>query len=292
MAYRVIKKRTLKSSKKKRFFEDSPMTREEQKLAGAIAKLDPARGFVDNFDSFIDFALFPFLANPTEKEVKAFNECKRNERYLQALQDLGEHSEGYHDCLGDMFMDNRSHGSNSQFFTPENFCEFMAGITDNQGESVCDPTCGSGRLLLKGLANSRKHDLEPRLYGCDLDHRCVRMTLLNLCLNSARGDIQWGNSLSMQIYKTYHIDRVMLGGRWMSFVWQYFDDDDMEELSNKRRETILQLASMGIPYEPPFERQVITIEQPAVEVEQPAEVPAEKPAPSKPSKPVQLQLEF
>lgn len=243
------------------------MTRDEQKLAGAIAKLDPARGFVDNFDSFIDFALFPFLANPTENEVKAFNECKRNEQYLQALQDLGNNSEGYHDCLGDMFMDKISHGSNSQFFTPENICEFMAGITDNQGESVCDPTCGSGRLLLKGLANSRKHDLEPRLYGCDLDHRCVRMTLLNLCLNSARGDVQWGNSLSMQTYKTYHIDRVMLGGRWMSFVWQYFDDDDMEELSNKRRETILQLASMGIPYEPPFERQVITIEQPIVEVE-------------------------
>ena len=271
------------------------MKREENKLADLIAGLDRYRGFVGNFDSLIDFALFMFLANPTEEQRKHFEECRQKPAYLEAVQMLGELSEGYHDSLGDMFMERISHGANSQFFTPEHICDFMARIADGTGESVCDPTCGSGRFLLKALQQSREeHNREPTLYGCDLDHRCTRMTLLNLCLNSGRGDVEWGNSLSLEIFKTYHIDRVLVCGKWMSFVWQYSPrETDMEALNRERQQTIHTLLGMGILYERPLrqrERENEREDQPvaqAVEVEPvaPIEEPVRKP-------PVQLEFDF
>ena len=228
------------------------MTKEEIALAEKIADLDRSRGFVDNFDSLIEFALFMFLANPTEEEHRSFEKRRKEKAYAEALQMLGELSEGYHDSLGDMYMERISHGSNSQFFTPEHICDFMAVVADAQNESVADPTCGSGRLLLKGLQRSRANGCEPMLYGCDLDHRCTRMTLLNLCLNSARGDVEWGNSLAFTAYKTYHIDRVLINGMWMSFVWQYHKDGtDLEDLNRQRIRTMDELMRCGVIYEMP-----------------------------------------
>lgn len=279
------------------------MTKEQQKLGDMIARLDDGRGFVDNFDRFIDFALFPFLANPTQDEWARFNECRGNQAYSDALLVLGELSEGYHDALGDMFMERISHGANGQFFTPENICEMMSEIVGENHESVCDPTCGSGRFLLAGMKSSRKADIEPYVYGCDLDHRCVRMALLNVCLNSGRGDIEWGNSLLLEIYKTYHIDRVMLNGRWMSFVWQYDGDTDKDALNEERQKTAQKLFSCGILYELPRRKEKAQkIAPEVVEAEEVQPEPAEEPKPKtqfvppiqEPERkaPVQLSFDF
>jgi hypothetical protein len=261
------------------------------KFAEKIASINRTMGFAHNFDTLLDFALFMFLANPTEEECKAFNENRQNETMLEAVQMLGELSEGYHDSLGDMFMECISHGENSQFFTPEHICDFMAKINDNAGESICDPNCGSGRLLLKSLQSSREqHNIEPTLYGCDLDHRCVRMTLLNICLNSGRGDIEWGNTLTLEIFKTYHIDRVLIGGKWMSYVWQYTKETDLEALNKTREKVARELLNGGILYERKFNKPE---EHHAVPEEVPA---AEKPLPpiKEPERkaPIQLQLQF
>ena len=265
------------------------MRREETKLAVLIEKIDPHRGFVDNFDSFLDFSLFMFLANPTEEQCRNFEARRTVPAYAEALLKLGELSEGYHDSLGDMFMERISNGANSQFFTPEHICDFMARIVDGTGESVCDPTCGSGRFLLKSLQQQREeHGLEPTLYGCDLDHRCVLMTLLNLCLNSGRGDVEWGNSLSLEIFRTYHIDRVLVGGRWMSYVWQYSSDTDLAALNEERQRIVRQFLCMGVIYERPRERvdEKEVCDTPAVEeVVQPISEPVRK-------VPVQLEFDF
>lgn len=262
------------------------MEREESRLAKIISGIERYDNFYSNFDKFLDFCLFPFIANPTEQERKHFEECRCKKAYVEALKLLGELSEGYHDSLGDMFMENISHGSNSQFFTPEHICEFMAKITDNVGEKIADPTCGSGRLLLKSLQNSREDNkVEPTLYGCDLDHRCVKMTLLNLCLNSARGDVEWGNSLSLTIYKTYHIDRVMVCGKWMSLVWQYSTQEtDMAALNEERQKVIARLSSFGLIYERQVTQSVVEAE--AVETSLPPIVEPECRVP------VQLEFDF
>ena len=251
------------------------------KLASKIVNLDRSKGFVDNFDSLLDFALFMFMANPSQYERENFANHQQDEGYLEALQMIGDMSEGYHDALGDIFMDHISHGANGQFFTPEHICEMMAKITDTAGDRICDPCCGSGRMLLRGMQVSREeHDTDPYIYGCDLDHRAARMTLLNMCLNSARGDVEWGDTLLLDIFRTYHIDRVMVGGKWMSFVWQYDKKTDMQALNEERERTRRQLLECGIWYERLKEAPQVT------KATEPSNLPAEtKEAPTAPKIP-------
>ena len=278
-----------------------------ERLADKIAALNYSRGFVDNFDSFLDFALFPFLANPEQHERENFAAHQQDEKYLEALQLLGELSEGYRDALGDIFMDRISHGANGQFFTPETICEFMAKITDVDGCSVCDPCCGSGRMLLAGMKNSREeHHIDPYVYGGDLDHRAVRMALLNVCLNSAYGDMEWINTLLLEVYKTYHIDRVLINGRWMSQVWQYDKETDMNALNREREQQRIELLKYGILYErridapqstndievsnlPPKEEKPLKSQETAPQT-QPAKEQPLQPIPQPKREPIQLSL--
>lgn len=255
--------------------------REEEKLGDMIANLDYAKSFSDNFDSFIAFTLFPFLANPDKEDVANYMSHREYEKYKEAMLKLGDISEGYHDALGDIFMDRISHGANGQFFTPDCICEFMSAILSPEGEHICDPCCGSGRLLLKGLQRSRENKLDPTIYGGDLDHRAARMTLLNLCMNSARGDVEWINSLSNEVFKTYHIDRVNLYGHWMSYVWQYTPSTNMDELNSQRQDVIRQLMEGGVWYEMHFEdpkkqaepSEADTQQAPMQSAAQPTEIP-------------------
>lgn len=57
-------------------------------------------------------------------------------------------------------MEYVSHGHNGQFFTPMIIGDFMAKAvaTDEiqPGQSVCDPSCGSGQLLLSAAKNASK----------------------------------------------------------------------------------------------------------------------------------------
>ena len=64
-------------------------------------------------------------------------------------------SGGWFDAFGDLFMAISSKSGrqvNGQFFTPPDICDLMVLCTDSgetaTGKRICDPTCGSGRLLL------------------------------------------------------------------------------------------------------------------------------------------------
>ena len=64
-------------------------------------------------------------------------------------------SGGWFDAFGDLFMAISSkigRQVNGQFFTPPDICDLMVLCTDSgetaTGKRICDPTCGSGRLLL------------------------------------------------------------------------------------------------------------------------------------------------
>lgn len=67
--------------------------------------------------------------------------------------------------------------------------------------TVCDPACGSGRMLL-AVAEIHPH---WEFHGQDVDLRCVRLTALNLAFRNLYGYVTWGNSLGNEkklIYKT------------------------------------------------------------------------------------------
>ena len=112
------------------------------------------------------------------------------------------------DILGDIFQGGITYGEAGQFLTPGPVCDMMArmaieGVDAGAGErkSVCDPCCGSGRMLLAA------GEVQPgwEFVGQDIDLRCVRMTAINLALRNLYGYVIWGNSLSSEkrlVYRT------------------------------------------------------------------------------------------
>ena len=115
------------------------------------------------------------------------------------------------DILGDLFEGAITYGEAGQFLTPEQLCRLMAELSadgETTGEVVCDPCCGSGRMLL-AYADVRR----PReLIGQDVDLRCAKMTAISLALRNLYGYVLWGNSLAGECKLGYRTGMNMVGG--------------------------------------------------------------------------------
>jgi type I restriction-modification system DNA methylase subunit len=132
--------------------------------------------------------------------------CDSISHAFGALVDAMEKSRK--DILGDVFQGSITYGEAGQFLTPEPVCQMMAAmiigdVDSHTGEkkTVCDPCCGSGRMLLAAA------DLQPHweFVGQDVDLRCVRMTAINLAFRNLYGHVVWGNSLGLEkrlVYRT------------------------------------------------------------------------------------------
>jgi len=122
----------------------------------------------------------------------------------QAFGTLVQLMEDNRDYLGDLFQGGITYGEAGQFFTPESITNLMSALTagDETEEppgTICDPCCGSGRMLLSYAALNRPHEL----FGQDIDIRCVRMTAINLGLRNLYGFVLWGNSLAGEVKLGY-----------------------------------------------------------------------------------------
>lgn len=91
-----------------------------------------------------------------------------------------------------------SKAANGAFYTPYSVCRLMALINEPRpGEKVCDPACGSGRMLLATLEACReRHGGTPVLYGVDIDHQAVRACRLNLILAGAYASVEPADSIT------------------------------------------------------------------------------------------------
>jgi type I restriction-modification system DNA methylase subunit len=115
--------------------------------------------------------------------------------YVEAVE-----QDPFRDILGEIFMrlDIKSVAA-GQFFTPGHLAEMMARMQFNRDEferlvedkgvvTVCDPAVGSGVMLL-ALAKVVHQELgrwgtgKLRLYGSDIDVRCVNMCRIQLRMN-------------------------------------------------------------------------------------------------------------
>lgn len=220
----------------------------------AVERMNCGRGldFASLFDEFIDLALCLQCNNPTQRQTDLFNKMRSDDNFrdafITAYTTYAEEAEDYKDPLGEPFMMRVSHGQHGQFFTPDTICEFMAEILDVNGETVNDPTCGSGRLLLAALRKSRKEGRDPWIYANDLSVTCSKMTLLNLLVNSARGEVSCGDALKMDLqnFTFYKIDRVRHVSKmiWVSTYWRY-TLNDVKEVSEKRVAWVNEMLMRG-----------------------------------------------
>lgn len=217
----------------------------DAQLEKAIEGLDARHhtSFPDLFYDFLDLQLSFFCNNPDEHQQKlhqrTFSDPDRKAAFINAMKCYGEAAEGYHDPLGDLFMYRISHGQNGQFFTPEHVCDFMARIVDPMKESINDPTCGSGRLVLAGLKVARENETEPLIFANDLSITCSKMCLLNLLINCAGGEVTCGDGLRLDYenYRFFKMERLrpIFGGAALSTYWQY-TLADVKQVEEQRRE--------------------------------------------------------
>ena len=71
-------------------------------------------------------------------------------------------------------------------------------------------------MLLSAVKKCAEENDGGRLfcYGSDIDLICVKMTVVNLMMNSVPSEVTWMNTLTMQHWRSYHIDLQLM--KWKS----------------------------------------------------------------------------
>ena len=102
-----------------------------------------------------------------------------------------------------------------QYFTPWPVCEMMARMTGAPaaGQSISDPCCGSGRMLIATCKLTPARDLDTITFvGQDVDETCVMMCALNFTFFNLNGYVYLGNSLGNEVRRAFQTQRSYLGG--------------------------------------------------------------------------------
>jgi hypothetical protein len=179
------------------------------------------------FVELLDWTLLPFKKwDNAEQQSKALETYQLHPKVTQLatlINIIGELSEEFNDPLGELYMQAISNGHNGQYFSPTPICEMMAAFNIS-GDSlphltVCDPACGSGRMLL-AAAKLNRH---MQFYGADLDSNCCKMALVNMLLNSLTGEIAHMNTLSNEFYTGYKTATTIVNGYHMPFYTEFTD---------------------------------------------------------------------
>lgn len=105
-----------------------------------------------------------------------------------------------------------------QFFTPSHIVDLMTclvapGVAEPYS-TVGEPACGSGRMILSC------HAKQPLnfYHATDLDSMCFRMTALNMAMHNASGVVHHANTLTLDWYDAFIIDRVKIEGGYFPVI--------------------------------------------------------------------------
>jgi type I restriction-modification system DNA methylase subunit len=115
------------------------------------------------------------------------------------------------DFLGEVFTKAElTNSRNGQFFTPYHVSYMMASMLIGENlpkNRICrinDPCCGAGGMLVAGAMVLKQRGFnfqrDALFYGCDIDHRCARMTFIQLSLLGIPAIITCGDTLSLKTY--------------------------------------------------------------------------------------------
>lgn len=209
-------------------FPPKPDFIKAQEVTKALSKTWDKMQYKADFDTFLNVILAA-LERREEDYMKLIGTLDKDtvNGYAAMYGSLMAYFiDGYYgDPLGSFYMERLSRGNNGEFFTPWNVAYMMADMLDLEPtDTVCDPTCGSGIMLLAArcvihkkygwLASSR---YGRNLYGMDISDRMVKMARINLYLtdyvymicvmqdvvNEAQGkaNIKTGNMLTSKSHK-------------------------------------------------------------------------------------------
>ena len=103
--------------------------------------------------------------------------------------------DAYEDMIGKFAtMAGKKAGS---FYTPQAVSEILAQVVSVQeNETVYDPTCGSGSLLIRA-ANYAKGKQRVSVYGQEVNGSAISMAKMNMFLHDIKdADIRWGDTIA------------------------------------------------------------------------------------------------
>ena len=117
-----------------------------------------------------DLSYMQFLFANTKEEFKDDQLFEDNEmikirqnsfeQILEKLQtyNLSDTQDDVKGIAFEQFLGTTFRGELGQYFTPRTIVDFMTSVLDpKEGETICDPTCGSGGFLIKAFEYVREH---------------------------------------------------------------------------------------------------------------------------------------
>ena len=225
--------------------------KDTKKLFALFERYASAQSYSAAFSDLLDHFLIPFKYYESEEEqANALNQLavsKGMKIRIALLTEIGELAEGFNDPLGELYELLISNGKNGQFFTPMPVVSLMAlilGVESMQpGQTVYDPTCGSGRMLLVAAKINR----HLRFYGTDIDDTCCKIAVANMLLYSLTGEIAHMDALANSFYRGYKIGTVLKDGFHHPY---YIEFTNPEESYIWQRSTA---KSQGKGFDMPFE---------------------------------------
>jgi len=182
------------------------------------------------FEDFLDFCMFYLSLGTVTEHSERLEKVYKAEGLKQMMalfEMLGDGSEDFQDLLGTVYMEiASSHKASAmgQFFTPGNLSAMMTEMiigdmdTSREGQSIGDPSCGSGIMLLKAARKFGDRRHLQTFIGADLDRMCCKMCAINMALNTIPGEVYHTNSLTLEYYGGYSLVLDRLGGKWITYI--------------------------------------------------------------------------
>jgi len=190
--------------------------KETKKLFALFEQYAHAQSYAAAFSTLLDHFLIAFKYYENEEQqataLTQLTTYHKKEMHVALLTDVGELAEGFNDPLGELYERFISHGKNGQFFTPTPVASLMALLLSIEGmqpgQTVYDPACGSGRMLLLAAKINR----HLRFYGADIDELCCKIAVSNMLLHSLTGEIAHMDTLANSFYRGYKIGTILKEG--------------------------------------------------------------------------------
>ena len=193
-------------------FADMVALKHDKEIGDKINKIIAKLAGANDLKGVIDVADF----NDADKLGKGKDMVDRLTKLVAIFEDLdfGRNRAEGDDLLGDAYeylmrhFATESGKSKGQFYTPAEVSRIMAkviGVGDAKSatQTIHDPTCGSGSLLLKAHDEAKASTgLDLALYGQEMDNATKALAKMNMILHDCpTADIWQDNSVSSPHFK-------------------------------------------------------------------------------------------